>query len=132
MIIYHLHNIMICIFYLTHFRELGQKYKNIFVQFLVQMKTSKFAFEINWPLPVRSSGLWFEPYILHTWGLKRFVYLISYIRVSAKTFFPGNNIVWTSKTVPVQSWIYFSTFLIGFHSVLRQQHRLKNKQKIFI
>ena len=34
----------------THFRELGQKYKNIFVQFLVQMKTSKFAFEINWPL----------------------------------------------------------------------------------
>ena len=37
-------------FYLTHFRELGQKYKNIFVRFLVQMKTSKFAFEINWPL----------------------------------------------------------------------------------
>ena len=35
---------------LTHFRELGQKYKNIFVQFLVQMKTSKFAIEINWPL----------------------------------------------------------------------------------
>ena len=33
---------------LTHFRaRLGQKYKNIFVRFLVQMKTSKFAFEIN-------------------------------------------------------------------------------------
>ena len=32
---------------LTHFRELGQKYKNIFVGFLVQMKTSKFDFEIN-------------------------------------------------------------------------------------
>ena len=37
----------IIIFDWTHFRELGQKYKNIFVQFLVQMKTSKFAFEIN-------------------------------------------------------------------------------------
>ena len=24
--------------------------RNIFVRFLVQMKTSKFAFEINWPL----------------------------------------------------------------------------------
>jgi hypothetical protein len=30
----------------THFRELGQKYKNIFVQFLVEMKTLDFAFEI--------------------------------------------------------------------------------------
>ena len=37
-------------FDLTHFWELGQKYKNIFVQIFVQMKTSKFAFEINWPL----------------------------------------------------------------------------------
>ena len=45
-------NIIICIlfFYLTHFRELGQKYKNIFIQFFVQMKTPKFAFENNWPL----------------------------------------------------------------------------------
>ena len=32
------------------FLKLGQKYKNIFVGFLVQMKTLKFAFEINWPL----------------------------------------------------------------------------------
>ena len=38
-------------FDLTHFRELGQKYKIIFVGFLVQMKTFKSAFEINWPLP---------------------------------------------------------------------------------
>ena len=29
---------------------LGQKYKNIFVGFLVQMKSLEFAFEINWPL----------------------------------------------------------------------------------
>ena len=28
----------------------GQKYKNMFVCFLVQMKTLKFAFEIYWPL----------------------------------------------------------------------------------
>ena len=39
--------IRLCFFYLTHFRELGQKYKNIFVRFLVQMKTLNFAFEIN-------------------------------------------------------------------------------------
>ena len=32
------------------FLKLGQKYKYIFVGFLVQMKTLKFAFEINWPL----------------------------------------------------------------------------------
>ena len=34
----------------THKSILGQKYKNIFVHFLVQMKTVEFAFEINWPL----------------------------------------------------------------------------------
>ena len=28
----------------------GHKYNNIFIRFLVQMKTSKFAYEINWPL----------------------------------------------------------------------------------
>ena len=32
------------------FSKLGQKYKNIFVCFLVQMETLKFAFEINWSL----------------------------------------------------------------------------------
>ena len=38
-------------FYLTSFYRLGQKYKNIFVHFLVQMKTLKSPFEIHWPLP---------------------------------------------------------------------------------
>ena len=32
------------------FSKLGQKCKNIFFPFLVQMKTLKFSFEINWPL----------------------------------------------------------------------------------
>ena len=36
--------------YLTHFRASGQKSKNDFVRFLVQMRTRKFAFEIYWPL----------------------------------------------------------------------------------
>ena len=31
---------------------LGQEYKNIFVRFLVQMKTVEFAFEINWTLGI--------------------------------------------------------------------------------
>ena len=46
-------NIIICILFLiwpTYFRELGQKCRNIFVRFLVQMKTSKNHSEINWPL----------------------------------------------------------------------------------
>ena len=32
------------------FYRLGQKPKNNFVRFLVQMRTREFAFEINWPL----------------------------------------------------------------------------------
>ena len=63
------------------FLKLGQKYKNIFVHFLVQMKTSKFAFEINWPLnppQTKSSHIskfpsWpflFRYYTPRTWYLK--------------------------------------------------------------
>ena len=37
-------------FDLTYFREVGQKNRNIFVHFLVQMKTSKSHSEIIWPL----------------------------------------------------------------------------------
>ena len=37
-------------FDLTHFKELGQNYRNILVRFLVQIKTLKFGSEINWPL----------------------------------------------------------------------------------
>ena len=45
-------NMIICnwFFDLTHFRELGQNYRNILVRFLVQIKTAKFASESNWPL----------------------------------------------------------------------------------
>ena len=32
------------------FQRLGQKYKNIYVRFVLQMKTLKSPFEINWPL----------------------------------------------------------------------------------
>ena len=39
---------------MTHFRSLDQKSKNNFVSFLVQMRTRKFDFEINWPLPAAS------------------------------------------------------------------------------
>ena len=38
------------IFDLTSFYRLGKKYKNSFVPFLVQIKTFKSPFEINWPL----------------------------------------------------------------------------------
>ena len=42
-------------FDLTSFYRLGQKYKNIFVRFLVQMKTLKFGFEIYWPLGIQTA-----------------------------------------------------------------------------
>ena len=41
---------MIKFFDLNSFKRLGQKSKNNTVGFLVQMRTRKFAFEINWPL----------------------------------------------------------------------------------
>ena len=47
MIIYLLYNNF---HFFTYFWEVGQKYRNIFVHFLVQMKTSKSHSEINWPL----------------------------------------------------------------------------------
>ena len=53
MIIYLLSNIVCNLhsfFDLTYFWEVGQKYINIFVRFLVQMKTSESHSEINWPL----------------------------------------------------------------------------------
>ena len=39
---------------LTYFREVGQKYRNIFVRFLVQMKTSKSFW--NYPTFIKTSG----------------------------------------------------------------------------
>ena len=38
------------IFDLTSFQRLGQESKKYFAGILVQMRTRKFAFEINWPL----------------------------------------------------------------------------------
>ena len=40
-------------FNLITFYRLGQKYENIFVRFLEQMKTLNRPFEINWPLKFR-------------------------------------------------------------------------------
>ena len=51
--VYHLHNTYDNLYLfidLTHFRGLGQDYRNISVRFLVQMKILKFASEINGPL----------------------------------------------------------------------------------
>ena len=49
------------LFDLTSFYRLGQKYKNVFVRFLVQMKTLKSPFEINWPLTLQCN-VQFEQY----------------------------------------------------------------------
>ena len=60
-------NIIICIriyFEMIYFREVGQKYRHIFVCFLVQMKTSKSHSEINWPLVV-CLFLQKSPHIFH-------------------------------------------------------------------
>ena len=52
--------VFLCFYFLFRplfrgFLKLVQKYTNIFVRFLVQMETLKFAFEIYWPLAVHSS-----------------------------------------------------------------------------
>ena len=47
------------------FLKLRQKYKNIFVGFLVQMKTLKFAFEINWPLGAYCPNVYIVPDVLN-------------------------------------------------------------------
>ena len=52
------------------FMKLGQKYKNIFVGFLVQMKTLRFAFEINWPLAFISKLIFWST--LSCWLLSLF------------------------------------------------------------
>ena len=59
-------------FYLTYFRERGQKYKNIFVRFLVQMKTSKSHSEINWPLGKNT--------VRQTWNQK-LVYVKKHVQI---------------------------------------------------
>ena len=47
---------------------LGQKYTNIFVRFLVQMKNIEFAFEINWPLGFESNHTLLS--IQRIWNIK--------------------------------------------------------------
>ena len=74
----------------TTFRGLGQKYKNIFVVFLVQMKSLEFALEINWPLvrlvvsPDRSSVASLHP--------------IWWIRENSDSFF------WNERNWLLQDW----------------------------
>ena len=47
----HLSPIFLLFFFdLTNFREVGEKYRNMFACFLVQMKTPKSYSEINLPL----------------------------------------------------------------------------------
>ena len=58
-------------FDLTYFREVGQKYRNIFVRFLVQMKTSKSHFEIIWPLIMSYTRKYeMHIYCLYYWRIK--------------------------------------------------------------
>ena len=82
-------------FDLTSFYRLGQKYKNIFIHFLVQMKTLKFAFEIYWPLIISYSICVFYFFIslalimkkFGTWHVSDFFYL----------FFPTHFRCWWNE-----------------------------------
>ena len=71
-------------FHLIHFRELRQKYKNIFVRFLVQMKTLNFAFEIKWPLTTHWKLSWRENFLRN------------------KTVRP--QVTWPWKKEPIPKW----------------------------
>ena len=82
-------NIIICILFLIWSilkTYLGQKWRNIFVRFLVQMmKTSKFAFEIIWPLVI-----WLKKHLILKKGcgltdIKQREYLCVQIRIEKYT-----------------------------------------------
>ena len=66
---------------MIHFRELGQIYKNIFVWFLVQMKTLKFSSEIYWPLA--EVKIWPNSAFFH---LKQDVFIISLLCMSLSSW----------------------------------------------
>ena len=51
----------------------GQKYKNIFVRFLVQVKTVEFAFEINWPLAMLNGRKHIGFFLLSMYRVKKFM-----------------------------------------------------------
>ena len=80
-------------FDLTHFKELRQKYKNIFVWFFVQMKTSKFAFEINWPLE-NIIIVWFWHYFL--------IFFRIFRRGDSNHW--QNIKIWPTTQCPLQAW----------------------------
>ena len=71
------HNNLHSFFDLTYFREVGQKYRNIFVRFLVQMKTSKSHIEINWPLGVLFATSIFQSFCA-AYVIKSLFSLVSY------------------------------------------------------
>ena len=65
-------NIIICILFFIYFREVGQKYRNIFVRFLVQMKSSKSHSEIIWTFSTKKSWMVSNQYLLTGASTKSF------------------------------------------------------------
>ena len=82
---------------------------------------------------LRSTWLWFESYILHTWGLKKvsfscFLPNIIHQGVSQNFFFQGTILYGLPKQF--QAWIYLFTFLIDmlFAPVSCSAHGFTNSQ----
>ena len=77
---------------MTHFRELEQNYKNILVRFLVQIKTLKFASEINWPLGGKINknlNISMRNEIIDPWHLRFFIKKIHFRNLM---FFEGSEV----------------------------------------
>ena len=93
---------------LNYFREVGQKYRNIFVHFLVQLKTSKSNSEIIWPLVA---------VILKKGKLFMNVTYIVIWRLSFKMYLRAWNIQECAMLAPVQ-YVYLDCqcviHLLGF------------------
>ena len=71
----------------THFLSLGQKSKNNFVSFLVQMRTRKFASEIYWSLgkPIFLNVVFFQHYyysLKDLWNPWLYDFLLIFIKLS--------------------------------------------------
>ena len=105
-------------FDLTSFYRLGQKYENIFVRFLVQMKTLKSLFEINWPMGK------IYPYPLAEYLLniksKEIKMIIFELPFKIKIY-----ALWGKSVNVSNDWVMFATHSLIFFTKSRYTHKSK-------
>ena len=131
------------------FLKLGKKYKNIFVDFFVQMKTLEFAYEISWPLmfvkklkSIKAGYLNSRlSHIITTVSTIKNIPNFSWNRMLERTFKAENwpllihilNPVLTLELVPTRSKtpIKYSNFMFRFNTALHCMVKLWTFLELF-